>query len=97
MFLHVTGLAERTTFLPFILRNILRRKSAEVGIRLCFVVIDYKIHGDGTGMCQSTHIKRFLYHEDMVKCWKRLPAEVVDAPFPSVFKGYLDSALNNLL
>ncbi len=35
--------------------------------------------------------------EGMVRCWKRLPREVVDAPSLEVFKARLDGALGNLV
>ena len=38
-------------------------------------------------------IRKHFFTERVVKHWNRLPREVVDAPGPSVFKRYLDSAL----
>jgi len=35
--------------------------------------------------------------ERVVTHWSRLPQEVVDAPYLSVFKVHLDNALNNML
>jgi len=32
----------------------------------------------------------------LVRCWNRLPREVVDAPFLEVFKTRLDGTLGNL-
>ena len=33
----------------------------------------------------------------VVRCWKRLPREAVDAPFLEVFKARLDGALGSLV
>ena len=33
----------------------------------------------------------------MVRCWNRLPRDVVDAPYLEVFKARLDEALGNLI
>jgi len=33
----------------------------------------------------------------VVRHWKRLPSEAVDAPFPEVFNIRLDGALSNLI
>jgi len=32
-----------------------------------------------------------------MKCWNRLPREVIDAPSPETFKVTLDGALSNLI
>ncbi|KAK4826897.1 hypothetical protein QYF61_012085 [Mycteria americana] len=42
-------------------------------------------------------IRKHFFTERVVKPWKRLPREVVDAPSLSVFKRHLDNALNNML
>ncbi|KFV43229.1 hypothetical protein N341_08206, partial [Tyto alba] len=42
-------------------------------------------------------IRKHLFTERVVEHWNRIPREVVDAPCLSVFKRYLDSALNNML
>ena len=41
--------------------------------------------------------REHFFTERVVKHWKRLPGEVVDAPSLSVFKRLLDNALNNRL
>jgi len=35
------------------------------------------------------------FHARMVRCWNRLPREVVDAPSLEVFKAKLNGTLNN--
>ena len=42
-------------------------------------------------------IRKKLFTMQMVKCWNRLPREVVDVPCLSIFKRRLDHALNNIL
>jgi len=42
-------------------------------------------------------IRKHSFIKRVVKHWKRLPREVVDAPSWLMFKRYLDNALNNLL
>ena len=41
--------------------------------------------------------KNHFYVERVVKCWNRLPRDVVDAPGLSAFKRHLVNALNNML
>ncbi|KFZ61666.1 hypothetical protein N321_09013, partial [Antrostomus carolinensis] len=52
-----------------------------------------KLHQERFRLDMRIHffIKRVVTH------WKRLPGEVVNAPSLSVFKKYLDNALNNML
>ena len=38
-----------------------------------------------------------FFTEIMVRCWNRLPREVVDAPSLEVFKARLDGALGSVL
>ena len=38
-----------------------------------------------------------LFIERVVRCWNRLPREVVDAPSLEVFKARLDGALGSLV
>jgi len=42
-------------------------------------------------------IRGRFFTERMVRCWNRLPREVVDAPSLEVFKARLDGALGNLV
>ena len=38
-----------------------------------------------------------FFTERVLRCWHRLPSEVVDAPSLEVFKARLDGALGNLI
>jgi len=42
-------------------------------------------------------IRKHFFTEQMIKPWKRLPRELVDAPGLSVLKTRLASVLNNIL
>ena len=42
-------------------------------------------------------VKRKFFTERVVRCWHRLPREVVDVPSLEVFKTRLDEALGNLV
>ncbi|KFW04440.1 hypothetical protein N327_09952, partial [Fulmarus glacialis] len=42
-------------------------------------------------------IRKKFFTMRVVRCWNRLPREVVDAPFLEVFKARLDGALSNLV
>ena len=42
-------------------------------------------------------VRRKFLTERVVRCWNRLPREVVDAPFLEVFKPKLDGALGSLV
>ena len=42
-------------------------------------------------------IRRKFFTKKVVRCWNRLPTEVVDAPSLEVFKARLDGALGSLV
>jgi len=42
-------------------------------------------------------IRKTFFTMRVVRCWNRLPREVVDAPSLAVFKTGLDGALSNLV
>jgi len=42
-------------------------------------------------------IRGKLFTERVMRCWNRLPREVVDAPFLEVFKARLEGALGSLV
>lgn len=43
------------------------------------------------------YIGKKLFTVRVVRCWNRLPREVVDAPSLEVFKARLDETLSNLI
>ena len=43
------------------------------------------------------HLRGKFFTEREVRCWNRMPRQVVDAPSLGVFKARLDGALGNLL
>ena len=43
------------------------------------------------------HIRGMFFTKRVVRCWSRLPREVVDAPSLEVFKARLDWVLGNLV
>ena len=63
------------------------------------LVTDGGTGGIGTKMPEEGQAgcRKNTFTMRMVKHWHRLPGEVVDAPYPSVFKTRLDSALNHEL
>ena len=42
-------------------------------------------------------VRRKFFTKGVVKCWNRLPREVVDAPTLRMFKARLDGALGSLV
>ena len=42
-------------------------------------------------------VREKFFTERVVRCWNRLPREVVDAPSLEVFKARLDGALGSLV
>ena len=42
-------------------------------------------------------VREKFFTERLVRCWNRLPRDIVDAPALEVFKARLDEALHNLI
>ena len=45
----------------------------------------------------SLDVRGKLFNMRVVRCWNRLPREVMDSPSPEVFKARLDRALGSLV
>ena len=59
-----------------------------------------RMPGNGSKLHQERFrldMRKHFFPERVVKPWKRLPREVVDAPSLAVFQRHLDNALNNML
>ena len=82
------------------LYSFLRRGSGEGGADLFSLVSSDRTDRNGSKLLQgrfSLDIRKHFFTKRVVKHWKRLPREVVDAPSLSVFKWHLGNALNNML
>jgi len=42
-------------------------------------------------------IRKKFFTVRLVRCWNRLPSEVVNAPSPEAFRASLDEGLSNLI
>jgi len=77
-----------------------RRGHGEGAADLFFLVPSDRTHGSGSELLQGRFrldIKKHFITWRVVKHWKRLPREVVNAPSLSVLKRHLEKALNNML
>ena len=75
-----------------VLYSFLRRGSGEGGAELFSLVSSDRMCGNGSKLHQGRFrldIRKHFFAERVVKPWKRLPGEVVDAPCLSVFKRHL--------
>jgi len=83
-----------------VLYSFLRRGSGEGGAELFYLEFSDSTHGNGSKLHQGRFrldIKKHVFTERVVKHWKRLPREVVNASSLSVFQTHLNSALNTIL
>jgi len=82
------------------LYTFLSRASRWRSADLFFLVSSDRTHGNGSKLHQEKfrlENKKLFFTERVVKCWNRLPRDVINAPNLSVLKRYLDNALNNML
>jgi len=80
--------------------SFLRRGRGKEGDNLFCLVSSDRTHGNGSKLHQvrfRLDIRKQFFTKKVIKHWKRLHREVVDAPSLSVFKRHLDNALNNML
>jgi len=79
--------------------SFLRRGSGERGADLFSLGSRDRMHGNCSKLHQGRFrldIRKYFFTERVVRCWNRLPREVVDDPSLSVFNRHLGNALNTL-
>jgi len=77
-----------------------RRGSGEGDPELFSLGSRDRTRGNGSKLHQGTFrlgMRKHFFAERVVRHWKRLPREAVDAPGLSVLKRHLDNALHNML
>jgi len=82
------------------LYSFLRRGPGDRGADFFSLGSSDRMLGNGSMLHQrrfGLDISKQFFTKRAVKCWKRLPREVVDAPSLSVFQRHLDNSLNNML
>lgn len=83
-----------------ILYSFLKRGSGEGGAEFFSLVCIDRMSRNGSKLPQERFrldIKKHFFTEMVVKPWKRLPKELIDASSLLVFKRHLDNTLKNML